>query len=194
MKLSQTFFLQPTLSVAKSLLGKKLVFDNCEGIINETEAYIGEDDPACHAARGKTPRNAVMYGPAGVSYVYFIYGMYFCLNFVTEKEGFPAAVLIRGVIPTKGVSIMRGRRKNIHEKNLCNGPGKLCTAFDITKDHSGINICKNSEFHVFDEGRSISQEMIKSTPRVGIREGKEKLWRFLWEKDTQAQSIQPSFN
>src|SRR2546430_489923 len=96
-RLPRSFFVRPTLQVAEELLGKLLVFNNQRGLITETEAYIGQDDPACHAARGMTPRTQVMFGPPGFSYVYFIYGMYHCFNVVTEPEGFPAAVLIRGI-------------------------------------------------------------------------------------------------
>ncbi|EKD64189.1 MAG: 3-methyladenine DNA glycosylase, partial [uncultured bacterium] len=94
MRLSRDFFERNTLDVARELLGKFMVFNGKVGRITEVEAYIGQDDPACHAARGMTPRNRVMFGQGGFSYVYFIYGMYHCLNFVTEREGFPAAVLI----------------------------------------------------------------------------------------------------
>src|SRR5271170_2047520 len=96
-RLGRSFFLRPTVQVAQDLLGKRLIFQNFSGIITETEAYHQNNDPACHAYRGKTPRNAPMFGPAGHSYVYFIYGMYHCLNIVTEPEGVAAAVLIRGL-------------------------------------------------------------------------------------------------
>src|ERR1700722_12034729 len=127
-RLSRDFFSRPTLTVAQELLGKIMVFKGTAGLITETEAYIGQDDPACHAARGKTPRNAIMFGPAGFSYVYFIYGMYYCLNFVTEDEEVPAAVLIRG--------LMLIEPSPLH----LNGPGKICRHLSITRDHNAIDV------------------------------------------------------
>lgn len=149
--------------VAKELLGKYLVFKGKSGRITEAEAYIGEDDPACHAARGMTQRNKVMFGPAGYSYVYFIYGMYHCLNFVTEREGFPAAVLIRAV-------------KTEDFDSPTDGPGKLCKAFGVDKTHSGIDLCKSKNFYVEDRGYKVMK--IKESSRVGIKVGVDKFWRF----------------
>src|SRR3989344_2343888 len=102
-RLPRSFFDRPTLQVAQELLGKVLVVGECSGRINEVEAYIGEGDPACHAARGKTERNRVMYGRAGHLYVYFTYGMYHCANIVTEREDFPATVLLRSIEPLSGI-------------------------------------------------------------------------------------------
>lgn len=120
-RLNRDFFNRPTLQVAQELLGKVLHFNQHQLIITETEAYHGTDDPACHAARGKTPRCEVMFDKAGVSYVYFIYGMYYCLNIVTEEEGTAAAVLIRGA------------RLIGHDKTDLSGPGKLCRYLGIDK-------------------------------------------------------------
>lgn len=167
-RLSRDFFNRPTLTVAQELLGKIAVFQNVAGIITETEAYIGENDPACHAARGKTPRNAVMFGPPGVSYVYFIYGMYHCLNFVTEGEGTPAAVLIRG--------LMQIEPTPLH----LNGPGKLCRHLGITREHNGIDITESDSFYVKDSPLSPAFE---TTSRIGISKGQEKLWRFVVKKN-----------
>lgn len=162
--LARDFFSQPTLTVAQQLLGKVMMFENATGIITETEAYIGKDDPACHAARGKTPRNAVMFGPAGFSYVYFIYGMYYCLNFVTEEEGTPAAVLIRGLMMID------------HPPFHLNGPGKLCRHLGITRDHNNIDVTTSNFFCVKD---SLFSPRFEVTPRIGIKRGQEKLWRFV---------------
>lgn len=162
--LSRDFFSQPTLTVAQQLLGKIMVFGNAAGLITETEAYIGQDDPACHAARGKTPRNAVMFGPAGFSYVYFIYGMYHCLNFVTEEEGMPAAVLIRSLMLIEPSPL------------ALTGPGKLCRHLGITREHSGMDITTSDSFHVND---SPFAPAFEATPRIGIRQGQDKLWRFV---------------
>lgn len=166
--LDKDYFSQPTLHVAQDLLGKELTFKDYKGLITETEAYIGQDDPACHAARGKTPRTTVMFGPAGVSYVYFIYGMYFCLNIVTEAEGFPAAVLIRGL------------HLNHPENKILNGPGKLCKHLGITREHSGVDLTTSDVFYVQDKGLKLGYI---ATPRIGIKVGTEKLWRFLIVED-----------
>jgi len=163
-RLKRDFFARPTLTVAQELLGKIMVFGSFGGLITETEAYIGRDDPACHAARGKTPRNAVMFGPAGFSYVYFIYGMYHCLNFVTEEEGVPAAVLIRGLhlITPSSLSL--------------NGPGKLCRHLGITRDHNALDLTAHPSFYVKESTLSPSFE---TTSRIGLTKGQEKLWRFV---------------
>jgi len=142
------------------LLGKYIVFNDKSGRITEVEAYVGKDDPACHAARGMTPRNKVMFGSAGYSYVYFIYGMYHCLNFVTEKEGFPAAVLIRAV-------------------ETIDGPGKLCKIFGIGREHSEIDLCESENFYVEDRGYRVAK--IKASSRIGIKVGLDKMWRFVEE-------------
>lgn len=163
-RLSRDFFNRPTLIVAQELLGKIMIFGTSAGVITETEAYIGQDDPACHAARGKTPRNAVMFGPPGFSYVYFIYGMYHCLNFVTEEEGFPGAVLIRG--------LMLIEPSPLH----LNGPGKLCRHLRITREHNALDLTEHDAFYV--KGSPICPPY-DTTPRIGISRGQEKLWRFV---------------
>ncbi|MDF3034659.1 MAG: 3-methyladenine glycosylase [Alphaproteobacteria bacterium] len=160
-RLDRSFFLRPTVQVAQDLLGKRLVFQNLSGVITETEAYHQDNDPACHAYRGKTPRNTPMFGPAGHSYVYFIYGMYYCLNIVTEPESIGAAVLIRGLKT---------------ETTLLNGPGKLCRHLMITKAHNAIDLITSDDFYVCDEG--LTPHFI-ATPRIGIRHGTDKLWRFV---------------
>jgi len=175
--LTRIFFQKPTLDVTKELLGKVLVIGKCSGRINEVEAYIGQNDPACHACRGKTERNKVMFESAGHLYVYFTYGMYHCANIVTEKKGFPAAVLIRSIEPIKGVDIMKKRRgKDYH---IADGPGKLCIALGMTKQtHNGKNLCNKSDCHVYDDG--YKPKKIQSSPRIGIRVGLDKKWRFFY--------------
>lgn len=160
---SRQFFNRPTLDVATDLLGKTLVYKNHTGIITETEAYIGEQDPASHAAKGKTKRNAVMYKIGGFSYVYLIYGMYNCLNFVTEGEGFPAAVLIRSI------------RMNGIANNKLNGPGKLCKMLGITRQDNDIDLTLSPDFYVADTGLSLPY---KASSRIGISVGLDKMWRF----------------
>lgn len=162
-RFNRDFFMQPTLTVAQGLLGQRLVFGGKSGLISETEAYIGEDDPACHAAVGKTNRTQTMYEIGGTVYVYLIYGMYHCLNFVTEQSGFPAAVLIRSI-----------HIDGIDDKKL-NGPGKLCRYFGITKAHNGMDLTQNESFFV--QKTNLHPEF-ETTPRIGISKGTDKLWRF----------------
>lgn len=162
--LPRSFFEQGTLTVAQELIGARLHINNHSGIITETEAYIGKDDPACHAAKGLTPRTQIMFGAAGYSYIYLIYGMYHCLNIVTETEGFPAAVLIRGVIC------------DTTHRHL-DGPGKLCKAWGITKEHNAINMY--NEDSPFNVTAGSPATHILTTPRIGIKVGTEHLWRFI---------------
>lgn len=165
MRLGQDYFSGKTTNIARSLLGCTLVWEEQEALITETEAYAGEDDPACHAACGLTPRNQIMYGPCGFTYVYLIYGMYHCLNIVTESTGYPAAVLIRGL-----------EINNVIE----NGPGKLCRRLCITKKHNGINLCKERNYGVYEN--TLKDVEIISTPRIGIKKGLEKPWRYVIKK------------
>lgn len=164
-QLSRDFFQHDTLAVAENLLGKILVFHAHHAVITETEAYIGQNDPACHAARGKTPRTAVMFGEAGYSYIYLIYGMYFCLNIVTEAEGFPAAVLIRGA-----------RLLSSSPPVLLNGPGKLCRALGLSREHNNQDLTISPHFCIENAPEKPS---FQRTPRIGISKGQDKLWRFL---------------
>ncbi len=163
-KLQKAFFNRPTLQVAEELLGKVLVFKNHRGIITETEAYMGFEDPASHAFKGVTPRTQLMFGEPGFSYVYLIYGMYHCLNFVTEEAGFPAAVLIRGV------------RLLEYSSLHLNGPGKICRHMGITREHNGLNLVSDDTLWV----GCINQKLqFSKTPRIGIKVGTDKLWRFI---------------
>ncbi|QKX02668.1 DNA-3-methyladenine glycosylase [Wolbachia endosymbiont of Litomosoides sigmodontis] len=161
--LPRSFYERPTLVVAGELLGKTLKFSNFSGVITEVEAYVGMDDQACHAARGYTDRTSVMFGISGFSYVYFIYGMYYCLNIVTETEGFPAAVLIRGL--------------NLIEplKATLNGPGILCKRLNITKEHNKRDLTISHKFCVYES--HLKPDYV-CTPRIGVSKGKEKFWRF----------------
>jgi DNA-3-methyladenine glycosylase len=161
-RLGRSFFLRPTLQVAQNLLGKRLIFQGFSGIITETEAYHQNNDPACHAYRGKTLRNAPMFMEGGHSYIYFIYGMYYCLNIVTEPGGIAAAVLIRGVKADTGLYL--------------NGPGKLCRHLGLNKAHNTIDLVTSDQFYVMDD--KITPDFI-TTPRIGIRQGTDKLWRFV---------------
>ena len=174
MLVGQKFFNQPTIELAKALLGKYLVFGDLRGKIVETEAYLFHDDPGCHAARGLTNRNAPMFGPAGQTYVYFIYGMYYCLNVVSGKTGEGEAVLIRALEPIEGIDVMKERRKTNKIENLCNGPGKLTQAFGITNEHN--NQCfLSGELQIHN---SREKPEIKTSTRIGLSAGKDLELRF----------------
>ena len=178
MLLKREFFNQPTVDLAKALLGKYLVFGRLKGIIVETEGYL-KNDPGCHASKGLTPRNAVMFGPAGILYVYIIYGMYHCLNFVSGKEGEGEAVLIRALEPVEGIKMMQKRRSAAlgHTQkieNLCSGPGKLTQAFGITKKHNNLSLI-DGPIQVFDS--KLKPEIVTTT-RIGLTAGKELELRF----------------
>jgi DNA-3-methyladenine glycosylase len=177
-KLERDFYLRPTLEVARELIGKFLVFRpgkvNLAVRLVEVEAYIGEDDPACHAAVGKTTRNAIMYGTGGFSYVYFIYGMYYCLNAVTEKEGFPAAVLMRAAEPVEGIEYMKAHYGS-DSNRLTNGPGKICKALGISRAHNGLDLVKGI---LYLEDRGYDHCCVETSSRIGVKKGREKLWRF----------------
>ena len=160
--------------VARELLGKILIHyskdGKCSGRIVETEAYYSENDPANHAARGKTKRNAQMFGQPGTAYVYFCYGNHWLVNAVTEKEGIASAVLIRALEPVNGIELMRLRRKVKKEKELTNGPAKLCAALGITGEQNGITLLKKPLI-IVDDG-SPPPEFEKGK-RIGISVGTE---------------------
>ena len=147
------------------------------GIIVETEAYLGEHDLACHAAVGRTARTEHLYGPPGISYVYFIYGMYWCFNAVTRSEGLPSAVLVRALEPLDGIALMHRRRPNIrNDVDLTNGPGKLCTALGINGAMSGKSLQRRPI--VIREGERVTQEKIEVTTRIGITKSAD--WPLRW--------------
>ena len=171
-------FLENTVTAAKFLLGKEIRVGDCAGIITETEAYCS-DDPSCHAYRGRTERNAPMFEKSGTVYVYFIYGMYMCLNIVTNRKNVGEAVLIRSVKPTAGTDIMKERRKTDNVLNLCSGPGKLCMAFEIDRSFSCTYI--DEKLFLRDVGYNCGE--IISSYRIGIKENEPKKLRFFLEKD-----------
>ncbi len=189
-RLRQDFYRRSTLTVALGLLGKRLVRvvdgQRLSGLIVEAEAYIGEDDAACHAACGRTPRNEAMYGSPGHAYVYFIYGMHHCLNVVTEETGFPAAVLIRALEPLEGLDIMRRYRSGRPDRELTNGPAKLCQALAIDRGFNGVDLC-TGEVLFIEEGRMVAQEEVGTSPRIGIKADELALsvpWRFYLQDNT----------
>ncbi|HEY3313420.1 MAG TPA: DNA-3-methyladenine glycosylase [Anaerolineales bacterium] len=187
MPLSTDFFAQPTLSVARQLLGARLVRslegERLSGIITETEAYIGETDLACHARAGKTARTLTMYGPPGRAYIYFTYGMHWLLNAVTEPEGSPAAVLIRAIRVDEGLDRVETRRPRVVRAEWTNGPAKLTQAFGIGSAQNGIDLTSTaSDLHI-ETGVVISDANVTIGPRVGLysvpEPWKSMPWRFL---------------
>ena len=176
--LQRAFYERPTVEVARRLLGKVLVHGPAAGIIVETEAYPGGDDRASHSSRGLTPRTRVIFGPPGHAYVYFIYGMYECLNIVAEPEGQPGCVLIRAIEPADGIAIMQQRRPAARQiEDLASGPGKLTLALAITRAHYGVDMTRGSlVVRQPAEPRIIPIEV---TPRIGIRECADLPLRFL---------------
>jgi DNA-3-methyladenine glycosylase len=179
-KLPRSFYNRPTLDVARDLIGKVLVHRRrgvlTSGIIVEVEAYIGESDPACHAAPGPTKRNAPLYGRPGFAYVYFNYGVHWLVNAVTEAEGSPAAVLIRALEPVDGVAAMRRRRaRKVPDYELCRGPGNLTKAMGITGAQNREDLC-GPNLYIEDRGLPVAHE-IAWGPRIGITVGTEREWR-----------------
>jgi DNA-3-methyladenine glycosylase len=183
--LPRGFYDRDTIEVAKDLLGKVLVREmpaagRLAVKIVETEAYVGPHDKACHASRGMTERNRVMFGEPGHAYVYFIYGMYYCLNLVTEREGYPAAVLIRAGEPLEGVDAMWALRKKAKKlRELTSGPGRLCMALAIDRSLNGADLCKQGPLYVEDGGHESIE--IVSSRRIGVdyaAEYRDKPWRF----------------
>ncbi len=169
--LPAAFFDRPTDRVARDLLGRVLETTingiRCRARIVETEAYLGEHDPACHAARGRTRRNEVLYGPPGTAYVYFVYGMHWCVNAVTRRAGLPSAVLIRAAEPLEGVATMRARRGfAVRDADLTSGPARLCQAMGITGRHNGLPL-SGPELRVL-EGTPVSRALVLTTPRIGV--------------------------
>jgi DNA-3-methyladenine glycosylase len=183
--LRRDFYDRATLTVTRDLIGKVLVHQTPEGrtsgVIVETEAYIGEEDPACHAAPGPTRRNRPLYGPPGFSYVYLNYGIHFLMNVVTEREGAPAAVLLRALEPIEGVPLMRTRRSRkgadptaIAAHDLCRGPGNLSCALGITLSENWLDLEGD---RLFLEDRGYAPGTIAWGPRVGLTVGTEQEWR-----------------
>lgn len=181
--LKRSFYSRPTLDVARDLIGKVLVHETraglASGVIVEAEAYIGEDDPACHAAPGPTKRNAPLYGPPGIAYVYLNYGIHYLVNAVTEAEGWPAAVLIRALEPRDGLALMRKRRgkpADVDANDLCRGPGNLTKALGITLVENGLDLT-GSALRI--EDRRLPKRPLTWSRRVGINVGVEQEWRVI---------------
>jgi len=176
--LKRAFYERPTVEVARDLLGKVLVHGATAGVIVETEAYLGGDDLASHSARGLTDRTRVIFGPPGHAYVYFIYGMYECLNIVAEPDGKPGCVLIRALEPVAGIETMQGRRQAARKiEDLASGPGKLTLALAITRAQNGADVTRGSLVVRAPAVRRAVE--IVTTPRIGITQCADWPLRFL---------------
>lgn len=178
--LQRSFYARPSLEVAPDLLGRFLVRRLPEGTVAgrivECEAYQ-EDDPASHSFRGPTDRTAVMFGPPGHLYVYFTYGMHFCMNVVTGEDGEGSAVLLRAVEPTEGIEIMRERRGLADVRSLCAGPGRLAQAYGVTRVENGTDLVSAGDMFV-EEGEPFGKESLGVGRRVGLSVAIDRPWRF----------------
>jgi len=186
--LPRSFYRRPTLDVARDLLGKMLVHRSGDGLttgfIVESEAYIGESDPACHAAPGPTARNEPLYGEPGHAYIYLNYGMHYLVNAVTEEAGVPAAVLIRALEPVSGIELMQARRQRrraggpgVSRHELCRGPGNLTCAMGITLDDNRADLTRSAGAGLWIEDRGKTIDDIGRSSRIGIRVGTDRPWR-----------------
>ncbi len=184
--LPRSFYARPTRTVARELLGCRLVRPlngvRLSGVIVEAEAYIGETDLACHAKAGRTPRTAVMYGAAGFSYVYFTYGMHWMLNVVTEDEDFPAAVLLRAIQPLDGIEVMQRLRSGKDLRLLGKGPACLTQALGITRAENDLDLCVRDSGLWIEQGERIPERNISVSPRIGLGKTPEpwlsRPWRY----------------
>lgn len=175
-RLSRSFFARPAPEVAPDLIGKLLVKadDGLVARIVETEAYTDEE-PACHAYRGQTPRNAPLFGPPGHAYVYFTYGMHWCMNTATGPPGRGQGCLLRAAEPLEGLELMRGRRAGMRDRDLLRGPGRLGQAFGLGRSHSGTDLCDGGPLFLADDG---ARPALLSGPRVGVSLAADLPWRF----------------
>jgi len=189
--IGRDFYLQPVQQAARALLGQRLVRlidgERAAGIILETEAYDGEADQACHARSGLTERNRVMYGESGYAYVYFTYGMHWMLNCVCAPAGYPAAVLIRAILPVENIAFVQSQREGVIEKRWCDGPAKLTKALEIDRRLNGADLCDTRSGLFIEKGLVIPDEAVQQTPRIGIQYSGEPWvslpWRYVVSAD-----------
>jgi DNA-3-methyladenine glycosylase len=172
-KLTRAFFARSVHDVASELIGATLLFKGVGGIIVEVEAYH-HTDPAAHSYNGPTERNAVMFGPPGFAYVYRSYGIHWCVNFVCEQEGSASAVLLRAIEPKEGIAAMRRRRGVKEERLLCSGPGRVCQALGITREHNALAFDREP----FELRARSSEAEIAIGKRIGITKAVDHPWRF----------------
>jgi len=183
------FYERPVLAVARDLLGATIRHGPVAVRVTEVEAYAGLDDPASHAARGATPRTAVMFGPPGRAYVYFIYGMHWCLNLVCGPAGTAAAVLIRAGEVVAGLEVARGRAPRLADRNLARGPGRLARVLDLDGGLTGSVVTGGGPVTV-EAGHPIAQTAVSAGPRIGLRVARERPWR-LWQTGDPTVSATP---
>ena len=176
-RLEREFFARQATMVAPELIGKLLVRED-QGLVArivEVEAYL-QDDPACHAYRGQTARNAPLFGPPGHAYVYFTYGMHWCMNTVTGTDGHGQGVLLRAAEPLENLELMRARRNGAKDRELLRGPARLAQAFGLDGSWSGVDLCSRGVLYVADDG---AHPAVEATPRTGVATGADTPWRFV---------------
>jgi DNA-3-methyladenine glycosylase len=194
-RLPRSFFARPSLDVARDLLGRNLVRTLPDGTrlvarLVEVEAYR-QDDPASHSYRGRTARTDVMFGPPGHLYVYFTYGMHFCMNVVTGRDGEGSAVLLRAAEPLEGVEEMARRRGVANPRLLLAGPARMCEAFGVSREHNGLDLADGDAMHVV-RGAPVRGGRVLAGPRVGITAAVDQPWRFVVEDSPYLSRRNPS--
>jgi DNA-3-methyladenine glycosylase len=175
--LPRSFYDRPVLDVARDLLGAVVVAGGVSVRLTEVEAYAGGRDPASHAFRGRTARNAVMFGPAGHAYVYFTYGMHYCMNLVCGPDGEASAVLLRAGEVVDGIDLARNRRQASHDRDLARGPARLTVALGVGREHDGVDVTRPESPVCVVRGAAVADSDVRWGPRVGIREAAELPWR-----------------
>jgi DNA-3-methyladenine glycosylase len=195
--LPPAFYDRETEVVARELLGMIVECETADGLaagrIVETEAYLGPHDPACHAVAGRTARTWHLFGPPGTAYVYFIYGVHWCFNAVTREEGHGSAVLVRAVEPTVGIELMRRRRPAARrDRDLTNGPGKVCRALGIDGTHDGLALSSRSPLRIR-AGRPVGDASVLVSPRIGITRGADAPLRWMVRDSEYVSRTPPTF-
>ncbi len=193
--LPRSFFDRPVLEVAPDLLGRLVVHQTADGTVaarlTEVEAYDGPNDPGSHAFRGRSKRNGTMFGPPGHVYVYFTYGMHYCMNLVCGPPGLPTGILLRAAEITEGVELARKRRETAKsERDLARGPARLVESLAITRTDDGADICNGGPLTVH-HGTPAPRELIRNGPRVGLRDAPEFPWRFWIDGDPTVSVYRP---
>jgi DNA-3-methyladenine glycosylase len=180
--LPRSFFDRPALEVARDLLGAVIVHGPVAVRLTEVEAYDGTNDPASHAFRGETPRNAVMFGPPGHLYVYFTYGMHFCMNLVCQPAGTASAVLLRAGEVIDGADVAAARRSDPAPRDLARGPARLCRSLGVDRDLNGVDVTRRTSPLTARVGTPVDDGWVSRGPRIGIAQAADRPWRF-WVRD-----------
>ena len=184
---------RPVLDVAPSLLGAHLSAGGATVRLTEVEAYAGEADPGSHAFRGRTPRTQVMFGPAGHAYVYFTYGMHWCVNVVTGVDGEASAVLLRAGEVVDGLDVVLDRRPGVRERDLCRGPARLCRALGISGEHTGVDLLDEASPVRLLPGAPVDPALVRTGPRVGVAgDGAVAPWRFWLDGEPTVSPYRPA--